>query len=265
MKATFSFGVGKSFIQGPQITHSSTDAHQRHSSTGAFEKIVRVSSRQEPSSLFPLNNKSVVAPSETRVRISTQDVFGTTRTRGGLSDGKRQVKSLAALSTTKMYKQAFLDGSSDQEEFTPCLDNFKMPSLKDESKPICQQVERLRSVRSKNAQLIEERLRTYTKNSNIHTTERYPQPSAPEKRYRDYVSNTVDMMSRCSIKGLKAQIDKQKEMEFRKAMLLHQQQIKMAVESSQNAPVNTSQNNLSTVTLPNQLRSSHQEGSSDVQ
>ena len=50
--------------------------------------------------------------------------------------GKQQIKSLATLSTEKMYKQKYFDKtghvSSEQlDEFKPSVSNFKMPVLND--------------------------------------------------------------------------------------------------------------------------------------
>ncbi len=68
-------------------------------------------------------------------------------------------------------------------------------------------MELLRETRSKNAALIEERLRNYTVNANMNTTKKKPQPSDPELKFKSYVEHTVDIMSRYSIRKLKNKID----------------------------------------------------------
>ena len=83
-----------------------------------------------------------------------------------------------------------------------------MPKLNEHSKQLSQQVELLRQTRSKNAALIEERLRSFTMNSNMNTTQRKPQPSDPERKFREHVDNTVDLMSHLSVHKLKKKIDK---------------------------------------------------------
>lgn len=65
----------------------------------------------------------------------------------------------------------------------------------------------LRETRSKNVALIEERLRTYTMNSNMNTTKKLPQPADPEIAFRKHVDNQVDIMSRFSVSRLKQKID----------------------------------------------------------
>lgn len=86
----------------------------------------------------------------------------------------KQIRSLANLSTEKMYKQSYFDETGikivSNEEFKPCTSNFKIPILSDQLKQLSQQVEVLRQTRSKNVALIEERLLTFTKNANMNTT-----------------------------------------------------------------------------------------------
>ena len=60
------------------------------------------------------------------------------------------------------------------EEFKPSVSNFKMPQLNDQYRSLISQVEMLRESRSKNVALIEERIRTYTMNSNMNTTQKMP-------------------------------------------------------------------------------------------
>ena len=69
--------------------------------------------------------------------------------------------------------------------------------------------------------LIEERLRTYTMNSNMNTTQKLPQQAEPEVAFRDHVDNQVDIMSRFSVTRLKKKIDEQREirdMQYKIAM-----------------------------------------------
>ena len=68
-------------------------------------------------------------------------------------------------------------------------------------------MERLRQTRSKNSGLIEERLRTFTVNANMNTTQKKPLPADPELNFRSYIDHTVDIMNRYSIKRLKKKID----------------------------------------------------------
>lgn len=62
--------------------------------------------------------------------------------------GGKQVRSLANLSTEKMYKQCYFDETgmklADQEEFKPCTSNFKIPILSDQLQQLSRQVEVLR-------------------------------------------------------------------------------------------------------------------------
>ncbi len=44
-------------------------------------------------------------------------------------------------------------------------------------------------------------------NANINTTQKKPLPADPELKFRSFVDNTVDSMSRYSIKRLKKKID----------------------------------------------------------
>ena len=60
------------------------------------------------------------------------------------------------------------------EDFKPSVSNFKMPQLNDQYRSLISQVEMLRESRSKNVALIEERIRTYTMNSNMNTTQKMP-------------------------------------------------------------------------------------------
>ena len=76
----------------------------------------------------------------------------------------------------------------------------------------------LRESRSKNVALIEERIRTYTMNSNMNTTQKMPQPPDPEINFRNHVDNTIDLMNRFSINKLKKKIDRQREMQYRQAI-----------------------------------------------
>ena len=54
---------------------------------------------------------------------------------------------------------------------------------------------------------IEAKLHTYSKNANINTTSNKPVTSKPEKNFRDYVDNQVDIMNRFSVKKLKKRIE----------------------------------------------------------
>ena len=72
------------------------------------------------------------------------------------------------------------------DEFHPSVSNFKMPKQQnsDESKHLIMQVENLRQTRSKNAALIEERLRSFTINANMNLTTNKPKMSDPEAMFR---------------------------------------------------------------------------------
>lgn len=59
--------------------------------------------------------------------------------------------------------------------------------LTDESKNLMMQVENLRQTRSKNAALIEEKLRNFTVNANMNLTQNKPKLSDPEQKFRDHV------------------------------------------------------------------------------
>ena len=91
---------------------------------------------------------------------------------------------------------------------------FKIPSLNNNSKSISQGIERLRESRAVHVKAIEQKLHNYTKNANINTTSHKPAPSLPEKNFRDYVDNQVDIMNRFSINSLKKRIEQQKELEL---------------------------------------------------
>ena len=141
--------------------------------------------------------------------------------------GGKQVRSLASLSNEKMFKQSFMESAEernqrieddDVKEFHPSISNFKMPQLSDQAIKLSQHVEILRQTRSKNAALIEDRLRTFTMNANMNTTQKKPAPADPELKFRNYVDNTVDCMNRYSIKRLKKKIDHQKELDYKRAL-----------------------------------------------
>ena len=90
-----------------------------------------------------------------------------------------------------------------------------MPLLSDSTKQLSQQIEVLRQTRSKNAALIEERLRVFTRDSNVNTSmKKHPEPEA-EQKFRSFVDNTVALMGRYSINKLKRRIELQRELELR--------------------------------------------------
>ena len=73
-------------------------------------------------------------------------------------------------------------------------------------------------MRSSNAKPIEEKLHMYSKNANMNTTNHRPKPSGPEKNFRAYIDDQVDMMSRLSVNMLKFRIDMQREQEYIKSL-----------------------------------------------
>ena len=91
---------------------------------------------------------------------------------------------------------------------------LKIPSLDKNSHKISQSLERLRMLRSSNAKPIEEKLHLYSKNANMNTTLHKPKLSGPEKNFRAYVDDQVDMMSRLSVNMLKFRIDMQREQDY---------------------------------------------------
>ena len=91
--------------------------------------------------------------------------------------------------------------------------------LTDESKNLMMQVENLRQTRSKNAALIEEKLRNFTVNANMNLTQNKPKLSDPEQKFRDHVDQQVDMMNRYSIHKLKKTVDIQRANDYKKALL----------------------------------------------
>ena len=81
---------------------------------------------------------------------------------------------------------------------------FKIPRLVDDHKSIIQQFERNRN--SKLLRPIEFRLSEITRNANLNTTDKKPLPSNPERDFRAYVDNQIDLMSRLSVHKLKNKI-----------------------------------------------------------
>ena len=58
----------------------------------------------------------------------------------------------------------------------------------------------------------------YSKNANMNTTNHRPKPSGPEKNFRAYIDDQVDMMSRLSVNMLKFRIDMQREKEYMQSL-----------------------------------------------
>ena len=84
---------------------------------------------------------------------------------------------------------------------------FKIPTLDRNARLLSQSIERLRQSRSSHVPAIESKLHSYSKNANINTTSNKPAPSLPEKNFRDYVDNQVDIMNRFSVQRLKKRIE----------------------------------------------------------
>ena len=58
----------------------------------------------------------------------------------------------------------------------------------------------------------------YSKNANMNTTNHRPKPSGPEKNFRAYIDDQVDMMSRLSVNMLKFRIDMQREQDYMQSL-----------------------------------------------
>ena len=162
---------------------------------GSLEATASAAQKRNPvrkTSLTKVNNNSISQSSIWAQHPSTRYVQG------------KKLRSIASLSNEKMYRQTYPAGGGDyddreSEEFHPCVSNFKMPILNDNYRSVISQVEVLRESRSKHVGQIEEKIRTYTMDSNMNTTTKPPQPADPEIKFRSYVDNTVDMLNRFSI------------------------------------------------------------------
>ena len=71
---------------------------------------------------------------------------------------------------------------------------------KTQSKAIINNLEAMRQ--SGNPKTIESKLHEITKNANLKTRDKYPQPSEAEARFRDYVDRQVDSLNRLSTNNI---------------------------------------------------------------
>jgi len=100
-------------------------------------------------------------------------------------------------------------GTSKSVRHKQSMMGYKIPCLENDHKLINQQFERVRMIRANSIPPIEYKLRMFSQNANINTTQKEKRITKPEQNFRSYIDNQIDMMSRLSCDKLRHKIIKQ--------------------------------------------------------
>lgn len=83
---------------------------------------------------------------------------------------------------------------------------IKIPMMAGDTNLINFKADRLRILKSEKNQNIEQVLRSYSKQSSVYSSTKVNVQTAPERNFRSYIDNHVNMLSRLSAEHLRSKI-----------------------------------------------------------